>query len=159
MGTADSRSAGISPIGWKSISRGRCCTSSKRGMWWLPCPYPAAVEEGTSVLFPGSGGPGRPPPRGVFASRHTYPGWRYAALGALYRPWYFKGGFAIHGSTSVPAFPASHGCIRVTIQDADWLSERLSIGFRVNVRITIPREDPPAAPAMPSFTQPPSAYS
>ena len=98
-------------------------------------------------------------PRGSFRIEAHIPGWRYAGLGALYRPWYFKGGFAIHGSTSVPAFPASYGCIRVTLDDADWLSERLSIGFRVNVRTTIPREDPPPAPVMPSFTHPPSMYS
>ena len=98
-------------------------------------------------------------PKGTFRIQAHIPGWRYAGLGALYRPWYFKGGFAIHGSNGVPAFPASHGCIRVTIQDADWLSERLSIGFRVNVRNTIPRVDPPPAPIMPSFTHPPSMYS
>ena len=98
-------------------------------------------------------------PQGSFRIEAHIPGWRYAGLGALYRPWYFKGGFAIHGSTSVPTFPASYGCIRVTIEDADWLSERLSIGFRVNVRSTIPREDPPPAPVMPSFTFPPSMYS
>ena len=98
-------------------------------------------------------------PRGSFRIEAHIPGWRYAGLGALYRPWYFKEGFAIHGSHSVPAFPASAGCVRVTIKDADWLSERLSIGFRVNVRDTIPRKDPPPPPVLPSFSRPPSMYS
>jgi L,D-transpeptidase catalytic domain len=31
---------------------------------------------------------------------------------------YFIGGYAIHGYASVPAFPASHGCLRVPIPDA-----------------------------------------
>ena len=98
-------------------------------------------------------------PRGSFRVQAHIPGWRYAPLGALYRPWYFKGGFAIHGSTSVPAYPASHGCIRVTLDDADWLSERLSIGFRINVRATIPRSDPAPLPITRPFTDPPGMYS
>ena len=98
-------------------------------------------------------------PRGSFRIQAHIPGWRYAGLGALYRPWYFKGGFAIHGSTSVPVFPASYGCIRVTIEDADWLSERLSIGFQVNVRNTIPREDPSSVATVRPFTDPPGMYS
>ena len=98
-------------------------------------------------------------PKGSFRIQAHIPGWRYAGLGALYRPWYFKGGFAIHGSTSVPAYPASHGCIRVTIDDADWLEERLSIGFAVNVRNTIPRSDPSPLPVIRPFTDPPGMYS
>jgi L,D-transpeptidase catalytic domain len=39
---------------------------------------------------------------------------------------YFVGGYAIHGYMSVPAFNASHGCLRVPIPDArriyDWLN-------------------------------------
>jgi lipoprotein-anchoring transpeptidase ErfK/SrfK len=98
-------------------------------------------------------------PKGNFRIQAHIPGWRYAGLGALYRPWYFKGGFAVHGSTSVPAYPASHGCIRVTIDDADWLSERLSIGFPINVRNTIPRQDPVPLPTTRPFTDPLGMYS
>ena len=36
-------------------------------------------------------------------------GVRVSRLGELYRPAYFVGGYAIHGSPSVPNFPASHG--------------------------------------------------
>lgn len=44
------------------------------------------------------------------------------ALGALYRPRYFNPqGIAVHGSHSVPAFPASHGCVRVTDAAMDWI--------------------------------------
>jgi len=31
------------------------------------------------------------------------------------------GAIFVHGSTSVPTYPASHGCIRVTVNDSDWL--------------------------------------
>jgi lipoprotein-anchoring transpeptidase ErfK/SrfK len=51
-------------------------------------------------------------PRGRFVIQRYIPGWRKSKLGLLWRPMYFTGGFAVHGATSVPAYPASHGCIR-----------------------------------------------
>lgn len=35
---------------------------------------------------------------------------------------FFKGGYAIHGSPIVPGYNASHGCIRVFNEDAEWLN-------------------------------------
>jgi lipoprotein-anchoring transpeptidase ErfK/SrfK len=72
-------------------------------------------------------------PQGDFTLYRHYEGLRHSVLGFLYRPWYFRGGFALHGSGSVPAYPASHGCIRVTNWDIDWLSERLYIGMPIHV--------------------------
>lgn len=46
----------------------------------------------------------------VFSRRQ---GWRTSPLGEMFNPLYIVGGIAIHGSESVPPFPASHGCIRV----------------------------------------------
>lgn len=44
------------------------------------------------------------------------------ALGALYRPRYFhEDGIAVHGYHSVPSYPASHGCVRVTEAAMDWV--------------------------------------
>jgi lipoprotein-anchoring transpeptidase ErfK/SrfK len=40
-------------------------------------------------------------------------GLRISRLGALYYPNYLVNGIAIHGSPSVPPYPASHGCIRI----------------------------------------------
>jgi hypothetical protein len=34
---------------------------------------------------------------------------------------FFKGGYAVHGSYDVPAYNASHGCVRVTPDAASWL--------------------------------------
>jgi hypothetical protein len=43
-------------------------------------------------------------------------GWHKSPLGRLWRPKYFHpSGIAIHGFSSVPPYPASHGCVRVTI--------------------------------------------
>jgi lipoprotein-anchoring transpeptidase ErfK/SrfK len=72
-------------------------------------------------------------PEGDFTFVRHIDGLRRAPLGVLYRPWYFKGGFAVHGSPSVPAWPASHGCIRVTNRDADFLAGALEIGMPIHV--------------------------
>jgi hypothetical protein len=37
---------------------------------------------------------------------------------------YFNGGIAVHGSTSVPPHPASHGCCRLTISAMDMILAR-----------------------------------
>jgi len=50
-------------------------------------------------------------------------GWWDGDLGQIYRPKYFVGGIAIHGSNSVPNYPASHGCVRVTVQAMDFIWE------------------------------------
>ena len=35
---------------------------------------------------------------------------------------YFHKGFALHGSNDIPGYRASHGCIRMFTQDAEWLN-------------------------------------
>jgi peptidoglycan hydrolase-like protein with peptidoglycan-binding domain len=72
-------------------------------------------------------------PRGDYSFYKHYTGWRISYLGGLYRPWYFSGGYAIHGSASVPAHPASHGCVRVPIWEADYLAGELWIGLPVHL--------------------------
>lgn len=52
-------------------------------------------------------------PRGPFKIQRQIKGVRHAPLGTLYYPNYFTEGVAIHGSGSVPATPASHGCVRI----------------------------------------------
>jgi hypothetical protein len=37
---------------------------------------------------------------------------------------YFHKGFALHGSTDIPGQRASHGCVRMFINDAKWLNEQ-----------------------------------
>ena len=60
-------------------------------------------------------------PTGEFTVERSIDGIREAALGSLYRPHYFHEGWAIHGSPNVPAYPASHGCIRTSNYDQDFL--------------------------------------
>jgi N-acetylmuramoyl-L-alanine amidase len=51
----------------------------------------------------------------------------------LYHPMYFLRGFAIHGYPSVPAWPASHGCVRVPLWLANGLRTRWGYGSVVRV--------------------------
>lgn len=47
---------------------------------------------------------------------------------------FFKGGYAIHAS-DVPGYNASHGCVRVFYEDAEWLNREFAdIGTSVIVR-------------------------
>jgi hypothetical protein len=57
-------------------------------------------------------------------NRERPEGWWEGDLGQIYRPKYFVGGVAIHGSNSVPNYPASHGCVRVTIQAMDFIWDK-----------------------------------
>ena len=75
-------------------------------------------------------------PEGEFSINRERPdGWWIGDLGQIYRPKYFIGGVAIHGSTSVPAYPASHGCVRVSVAAMDmiWESGLLPRGTTVVV--------------------------
>ena len=62
-------------------------------------------------------------PTGRFKVYRKVDGWRKAPLGSIYYPNYFLSGVAIHGSASVPARAASHGCIRIPVYAAKEFSE------------------------------------
>lgn len=74
-------------------------------------------------------------PTGRFAIEREIDGLREAPLGTLYRPKYFVGGIAIHGSGSIPATPASHGCARLTnaAMDVLWSAGIAPLGTPVLV--------------------------
>ncbi|MDP3712285.1 MAG: L,D-transpeptidase family protein [Mycobacteriales bacterium] len=72
-------------------------------------------------------------PIGRFSVQRKIDGIRVSRLGELYRPAYFTGGWAVHGSPSVPTYPASHGCVRVTNSQMDRLYPLLTIGVPVTV--------------------------
>ncbi len=70
-------------------------------------------------------------PVGTFTIQRRIAGERVADLGTLYDPMYFYKGWAIHGSNSVPPYPASHGCTRLTRPDALWLWDQVPDGTTV----------------------------
>jgi hypothetical protein len=61
-------------------------------------------------------------PPGRWSVAWAVDGMDWGELGGLYRPRYFHGdGIAVHGYHDVPAYPASHGCVRVTEAAMDWI--------------------------------------
>jgi len=91
---------------------------------------PTVIERGDSVT-----------PTGLFHTERERPeGWWEGDLGEIYRPKYFVGGIAIHGSNSIPNYPASHGCVRVSVPAMDyiWESDLIPLGTNVWVYGEIP---------------------
>lgn len=72
-------------------------------------------------------------PLGVFTFYRQIEGIREAALGKLYDPVYFTGGFAVHGSPSVPNHPASHGCVRIPMFISDYFQSKVNLGETIEV--------------------------
>jgi len=60
-------------------------------------------------------------PIGHFTIYRQVDGMVVDSLGELWRPKFFDSGFAIHGDSSVPAEPVSHGCVRVSNEAIDWI--------------------------------------
>lgn len=72
-------------------------------------------------------------PTGTYRVGRKYAGTEVGPLGALHYPMYFNGGIAVHGSPSVPAHPASHGCARIPMWAAPVLFDRVPPGTAVHV--------------------------
>lgn len=74
-------------------------------------------------------------PPGSFTVQREIDGLRVAPLGELWRPRYFNRGIAVHGSPSIPAYAASHGCARLSDAAIDmvWAEDLMPIGSRVTV--------------------------
>ena len=100
------------------------------------------ADGSVSHILPVSSGSGQPftsegwtrnavTPKGKFAIQRKLEGWRKGPLGPIYYPNYFVAGVAIHGLSSVPATPASHGCVRIPIFASKEFSEMTPIGTPV----------------------------
>ena len=66
-----------------------------------------------------TGAPGRDTPAGQFAVyRKEQLSWSIQFK--VWMPWasYFTGGIALHAYPDVPAYPASHGCVRLSAPEA-----------------------------------------
>ncbi len=99
-------------------------------------------------------------PGGSFRITRRITGWRTSRLGRLWNPLYFNGGIAIHGAASVPAFPASHGCVRVPMATASWLPGVLPNGTPVYVvggpKAPVPFDEPAPVDLRPDSQLPPT---
>ncbi len=78
-----------------------------------------------------SGASGMSTPTGEYRILYKSWGWVQVPLGWMYSPSYFKPSYAIHGSSSVPAWPASHGCVRTPVWATDELAAQLYVGLPV----------------------------
>jgi peptidoglycan hydrolase-like protein with peptidoglycan-binding domain len=95
-------------------------------------------------------------PGGSFRIGRKAVGLEVAPLGELWWPMYFNGGIAIHGSPSVPAYPASHGCIRIPMYAAPTFYDQVAPGTRVHVLNSPEAEAPPdEGKAVPNAVAPP----
>jgi peptidoglycan hydrolase-like protein with peptidoglycan-binding domain len=84
---------------------------------------PTKIETGDAVT-----------PEGLFHTTRERPeGWWEGDLGKIYRPKYFRGGVAVHGMTSVPNHPVSHGCVRLSTQAMDFIWDQNLMPLRITV--------------------------
>ena len=106
---------------WRALTRARTPRARYRGDHIEISKgrqYLLAVRAGrvTAVVHVSTGATGNTP-IGRFHVYRKVVGWDWV----LWYPMYFLRGFAIHGYPSVPAYPASHGCVRVPM----WIAPRL----------------------------------
>jgi lipoprotein-anchoring transpeptidase ErfK/SrfK len=81
-----------------------------------------------------TGKPSTPTPTGSFKVYAKFPRW----WSTPFQEWLlwaapFVGGVALHQFPDVPAYAASHGCVRVTRYDEPWLFDFVSVGTPVAV--------------------------
>jgi hypothetical protein len=96
-------------------------------------------------------------PVGAFRFSWRATGWREARLGKLYNPIYFTSdGVAVHGSLSVPTYPASHGCVRIPMHIAEYFPSLVKRGDPIFVSDGRPVGPPPALPSSPPTTDKPA---
>ncbi len=79
-----------------------------------------------------TGAPGTPTPRGRFAITERDP----MSWSRRFHVWmplaqYFYDGYALHEFSDVPAYPASHGCVRVPAEEARAVWEFGRTGMRL----------------------------
>ncbi len=74
-------------------------------------------------------------PAGSFSTFRSVDRLDKGPLGDLWRPRYFNGGIAVHGAGSIPGYPASHGCARLSnpAMNMIWAENLMPIGSRVVV--------------------------
>jgi N-acetylmuramoyl-L-alanine amidase len=72
-------------------------------------------------------------PTGTYRIYLQIDGWYESSVGWMYRSSFFLRGFALHGEVSVPPFPASHGCVRVTLSAINRLWPSLYLGMLVSI--------------------------
>lgn len=78
------------------------------------------------------------PNGGYFWYEHPYDGWSpKPGAWSIYQFWAYRAGahynYGVHGYRTVPYWPASHGCTRVEVWEADYLNDLFFIRMPVHV--------------------------
>lgn len=117
------------PHPWKHVRRGLLLDLERQVL--------LVVRDGrtTRAVHVSSAAPGYHTPTGSF---HVYRRERMS-WSVPYQTWmpyalYFTGGYAVHGFSSVPAYPASHGCVRMPLADAPAVYAATPLGTTVLIR-------------------------
>jgi hypothetical protein len=90
----------------------------------------AEGDKAARIYHISSGASATPSDRGHYRFYRRSPG--YNAL-RMYYATYYNRGEAIHGYSSVPTYPASHGCIRTPISDAVSIYNWVQLGMDIYV--------------------------
>jgi lipoprotein-anchoring transpeptidase ErfK/SrfK len=100
---------------------------SSGGGYTYPCPGDKSATCGPAIT-----------PDGNYKALSFYRGWETVPLGKMYNPVFFIGtAYAIHGDEPVPWFPASHGCVRIWMDAAQWFHKDVTIGGKHATRIYV----------------------
>jgi lipoprotein-anchoring transpeptidase ErfK/SrfK len=94
------------------------------------------VDNGRVVraVHSSSGRPGWSTPGGTFSVvRKELLSWSVPFQVLMPYASYFVGGIAFHGYSDVPAYPASHGCVRLSLPEAPFVYEFARPGTPVAV--------------------------
>jgi photosystem II stability/assembly factor-like uncharacterized protein len=86
------------------------------------------------VVHCSTGRPSLPTPAGHFSIfLKSLDWWSTKYLDWMPFASFFSGGDAIHGFPDVPAYPASHGCVRISMPEAPWVYTFMYYGAQVYV--------------------------
>jgi N-acetylmuramoyl-L-alanine amidase len=150
----ETRNAVVAFQGWERIGRdgvvGPRTRRALRRAWapepWLPLRRALEIDLRRQVLLVVEGGVVR---RAIHVSSGAFsptPEGRFTIVQRMRESWsrpfhvwlsyalYFHRGLAIHGFPSVPDGPASHGCIRIPVEDAPFVFEAAPLGTPVLIR-------------------------
>ena len=103
--------------------------------------YQARSNRWVRIMKASTGRAGHRTPNGSYRIQWRWPGWHSSSKypshtreGNMYNSLYFRsGGYAIHGSRSVPYHPASHGCVRISVANAGRVYPEVPNGTRVYI--------------------------
>jgi hypothetical protein len=119
----------LPPTPWGGLRRGLEIVLSREVL--------LVVNDGavSRAVHVSTGAEGHPTPRGHFTVyRSERMSWSVPY--SVWMPYasYFDGGYAVHGFGTVPAYPASHGCVGVRLQDAPAIWSFATVGTPVWIR-------------------------